>query len=43
MDQIDVWWWLGVFSLGLDQAGLEVDNVFPQRVILGLQGLEVIF
>ena len=33
MVQINVGGWLGVFALGLEQAGLEADDVVTQLVI----------
>lgn len=41
--EVDVGGRLGVVALGLDQARLEVDNVFAEGVVLSLDGLEVVF
>ncbi len=42
MVEVDVRWWWGIFSLGFDEARLKVDDVFPQRVVLGLNGLVIV-
>lgn len=42
MGETDVGWWLRVLALGLEEAGLEVDDVFTQRVVLSLDGLVVL-
>ena len=39
--EVDVAWWLGEFALGLEEAGLEVDDVVAELVVLGLKGFEV--
>lgn len=38
----DIGWWLRVLALGLDEPGLEVDDVLAQRIVLCLDSLVVI-
>ncbi len=40
--QVDVGGRLWVFALGLDESGLEVDNIFAQRVVLRLYRLVIV-
>jgi len=40
--EVDVGWWLRVLALRLDQTRLEMDDVFPQLVILRLDCLVVV-
>ena len=40
--EVDVGWWLRVLALRLDQTRLEMDDVFPQRIILRLNCLVVV-
>jgi hypothetical protein len=42
MQTIDVGRWLGEVTLGFDQAGLEIDNVVAELVVLGLNGFVVL-
>ena len=39
--EVDVARGLGEFALGLEEAGLKVDDVVAELVVLGLEGFEV--
>ena len=39
--EVDVGWRVGVFLLVIDESRLEMDDVFPQRVVFGLDGFVV--
>jgi hypothetical protein len=39
MGQVDVWWGRREVALAFEEGGLEMDDVFAQRVVLGLQAL----
>ena len=41
--EIDICWGWWVFSLGLYEARLKMDDVLPQRVVLRLDGLVIVF
>lgn len=43
MAQVDVWWRLWVLAVRLDKAGLQVNDVFSERVVFRLDGLVVFF
>jgi hypothetical protein len=36
---LDIGWWLGVFALGIDETGLEADNIVAQLIIFLLDNL----
>ena len=40
MGDVDVRRWLWILALGLEEAGLEADDVVTQLVVLGLQSFE---
>ena len=40
--QVDIGRWLWVVALRLDESGLEMDDIFAQRVVLGLDLLVVV-
>jgi hypothetical protein len=40
--EVHVRWRLRVFAVGFDEAGLEVDDVFAERVVFGLDGFVVV-
>lgn len=42
MREVDVGWGLGEFPLRFDEAGLQVDDVVAELVVLGLDGLVVL-
>jgi len=42
MAQIDVGGWLRIVALRLDEVRLQVDDIFPQRIVLRLDRLEIV-
>lgn len=42
MGEVDVGWWLRVVALRLDKTRLQMNDVLPQRIVLRLDGLEVV-
>ena len=40
MGDVDVRRWLWILALGLEEAGLEADDVVTQLVVLGLQSFK---
>lgn len=40
--EVDVWWWLRVFALRLDETRLKVNDVLAQRIVLCLDRLVIV-
>lgn len=40
--KVDVWWWLRRFDLGVNEPGLQVNDVLSQRIVLSLEHLELL-
>lgn len=40
LSQVDVWRWWGIFAQRIQHSGLQMENVIPESIVLGLHNLE---